>query len=59
MTSHLPWTKMLYFIHVKLGFTESEFWKMTLRKYIALRDEYEYDANGEPAEIQMFADDLF
>jgi len=53
----LPWTKMLYFVCVKLGFSESEFWSMTLRKYIALRDEY-IDENTPEQEKDAFADDI-
>jgi len=48
---------MLYFAHNVMGFTEQEFWKMTLRKYIALRDEY--DRVNAPAEDKdVFADYL-
>jgi hypothetical protein len=53
----MPWVKMLYFAHTVLGFSEAEFWKMTLRKYIALRDEYE-SANKPLEEQEVFADDL-
>lgn len=48
---------MLYLVCVKLGFSEKEFWKMTLKKYVLLRDEYFYD-NSEH-EPEVFADELF
>jgi len=40
-----------------MGFTEAEFWKFTLRKYIALRDEFESE-NKPPEEQEVFADEL-
>ena len=45
---------MFYFAHTKLGFTEQEFWKLTLRKYIALRDEY-INENTDPEEKEIWA----
>lgn len=48
---------MLYFSKLKLGFTEKEFWKMTLRKYIALRDVY-FDENTNPEDKEVFADNV-
>lgn len=48
---------MFYFAHNVMGFTEKEFWAMTLRKYIALRDEYDC-VNGPPEDKDVFADEL-
>lgn len=53
----MPWAKMLFFAHNVMGYSEQEFWRWTLRKYIALRDEYDA-ANGSPGEQEVFADDL-
>jgi hypothetical protein len=47
---------MLYFTITKLKLTEKEFWKLTLRKYIALRDEYFDEVT--PKEKEIFADDF-
>ena len=48
---------MLYFAHMKMGFTEAEFWKFTLKKYIALRDKHDYE-NMDPEDREVFADDV-
>lgn len=48
---------MFYFVRTKLGFTETEFWKLTLRKYLALRDEFEYE-NTDQENREVFADDV-
>lgn len=50
---------MLYFAKTKLGYKDEEFWKLTLRKYIALRDIYneEMYGQGESQEEEIFADD--
>lgn len=48
---------MIYFAHAKMGYSEAEFWKMTLRKYIALRDEY-FDENLPQEDREVFADDI-
>lgn len=48
---------MLYFTRTKLGFTEAEFWKFTLRKYIALYEEY-INENTPQEDKEVFADDV-
>lgn len=48
---------MFYFARTKLGFTETDFWRLTLRKYLALRDEFEYE-NTDPEDRTIFADDV-
>lgn len=52
----MPWAKMVYFAHTKLGFSEEAFWKLTLKKYIALREIY-IEENTQPDETEIFADD--
>jgi hypothetical protein len=52
----LPWVKMLFNAKA-MGFSEAEFWKFTLRKYIALKDEFEA-ANKPPEEPEVYADEL-
>jgi len=49
---------MLYFAKTKLNYTEDEFWKLSLRKYVLLRDEWT-EEHIAPKEPEMFADDLF
>jgi len=46
---------MLCFAKWRMGFTEFEFWKMTLKKYIALRDEW-FDEKTQ--EEIVYADDV-
>lgn len=48
---------MLLFARVKMGFSEAEFWKLSLRKYIALRDEY-LSETEDPENREVFADDV-
>jgi hypothetical protein len=48
---------MLYFTRTKLGFTEAEFWKFSLKKYILLRDIY-LEENMNPEDREVFADDV-
>lgn len=48
---------MLYFSVKILGFSEREFWKFTLKKYVILRDLYIAE-NGTAETPMMFADDF-
>jgi hypothetical protein len=48
---------MYYFARVVMGLSESEFWKLTLRKYIALVDEFA-EINNPQKEKEVFADEL-
>jgi hypothetical protein len=47
----MPWARMILFARVNLGLTEKEFWKLSLRKYCALRDEWK--ALNTPQEEQL------
>jgi hypothetical protein len=48
---------MLIFAKTKLNYTEQEFWKLTLRKYIALRDIF-FEENKALEDKEIFADDF-
>jgi hypothetical protein len=48
---------MLFFTKTKLGFSEKEFWRFTLRKYIALRDLFLEDIKPQE-EQEVFADNV-
>lgn len=48
---------MLYFAKTVLNYTDAEFWKLTMRKYVALRDIH-YDNNKPSEEQEVFCDDI-
>jgi hypothetical protein len=48
---------MYYFARTKMGFSKEEFWRLTLREFISLRDEY--IAEHSPVEEkEVFADEI-
>lgn len=49
---------MLYFLKTKLNYTEEEFWRMSLRKYVALRDKW-IEENTPPEQREVPADFVF
>lgn len=54
----MPWARMFLLAHTRMGFTEPEFWRLTLRKYVAIRDEI-IESEKPPEEQDAWADDVF
>lgn len=51
----MPWNSMHYFYCVVLGKPEAEFWKLTLRKYCAIKEKYDFE-HTPPEEREVPAD---